>query len=353
MTIFEGTIITCDEKDSVAKFLVEDEGKILFVGDELPPQFSKDERVYLEKKTLIPSFSLPFFNVQFSKEISISETVKSVQTKIEKLTSEGFLFYGIDVENESISNIKSIQENPLVKIYTPFSVEKNKIKFLSKEPEKNINKIRLDIDLDELAKIDLSTIKDNREVIIRTKNSEQIKNAITEIVKSNTSTKFTIIFSSEIDINDIYLCKKYGISLCLEIDKNFASQNDSQINVGQIVRSGVDFSMNYMAEKNPFSIIEKFANASSPETRVSVYELLRSMTYNATKLCSEENMRGSLEVDKKADMLMLSQSPYSVDKNKLEDIKIETVFADGKIYKNEGTKKTKFEKIKRIVYNKR
>ena len=33
MKIYKGTVITCDEKNTVANYLAEDGGKILFVGD--------------------------------------------------------------------------------------------------------------------------------------------------------------------------------------------------------------------------------------------------------------------------------------------------------------------------------
>ena len=59
MKIFEGTIITCDAKNSVYKYLVEENGKIKFVGNELPSEYSNlqnVEKISLGKKALLPSF---------------------------------------------------------------------------------------------------------------------------------------------------------------------------------------------------------------------------------------------------------------------------------------------------------
>ncbi|MCR4789944.1 MAG: amidohydrolase [Treponemataceae bacterium] len=56
MRVFEGTIITCDDKNTVCKYLVEDEGKIKFVGDELPAEYADWEKVELGNKALLPSF---------------------------------------------------------------------------------------------------------------------------------------------------------------------------------------------------------------------------------------------------------------------------------------------------------
>lgn len=47
MKVYEGTIITCDEKNTVAKFLVEDEGRILYVGDDLPEEYESEACISL------------------------------------------------------------------------------------------------------------------------------------------------------------------------------------------------------------------------------------------------------------------------------------------------------------------
>lgn len=39
MKVYEGAILTCDANDQVARYLVEDDGRILYVGDELPERY--------------------------------------------------------------------------------------------------------------------------------------------------------------------------------------------------------------------------------------------------------------------------------------------------------------------------
>ena len=39
MQIFQGTIITCDKDNNVFQYLVEDKGKIVFVGNKLPKMY--------------------------------------------------------------------------------------------------------------------------------------------------------------------------------------------------------------------------------------------------------------------------------------------------------------------------
>lgn len=57
MKVFHGTILTLDEKNTTARYLVEKNGKIVFVGDELPSNYAACECVELGEKALIPSFA--------------------------------------------------------------------------------------------------------------------------------------------------------------------------------------------------------------------------------------------------------------------------------------------------------
>ncbi len=56
MNIFQGTIITCDKNDNVFKYLVENEGEIIFTGNELPDICKNKTIIDLGSKALIPSF---------------------------------------------------------------------------------------------------------------------------------------------------------------------------------------------------------------------------------------------------------------------------------------------------------
>lgn len=56
MKIYKGTIITCDKDDTVAGYLVEDNGEILFVGDELDDKYLGHEIIDIKDKAIIPTF---------------------------------------------------------------------------------------------------------------------------------------------------------------------------------------------------------------------------------------------------------------------------------------------------------
>ncbi len=56
MKVYEGTILTVNSNDDVAHHLVEDGGRIVYVGNDLPERYTYAERVDLESKALCPSF---------------------------------------------------------------------------------------------------------------------------------------------------------------------------------------------------------------------------------------------------------------------------------------------------------
>lgn len=57
MIVYEGDIITCDSKNTVAKYLVEDKGRIIYIGNDLPTRYQEADKLSLGKKALIPSFA--------------------------------------------------------------------------------------------------------------------------------------------------------------------------------------------------------------------------------------------------------------------------------------------------------
>ncbi|MCR5416253.1 MAG: amidohydrolase family protein [Pseudobutyrivibrio sp.] len=56
MQVFHGKIITCDDKNTVANYLVEREGRIAYIGDELPEQYGIVPPIELGKNVVIPAF---------------------------------------------------------------------------------------------------------------------------------------------------------------------------------------------------------------------------------------------------------------------------------------------------------
>ena len=57
MKAYHGSVLTVDAEDSVASWLVEQGGRIAFVGDVLPERFSGAEVIELDGRCLVPSFA--------------------------------------------------------------------------------------------------------------------------------------------------------------------------------------------------------------------------------------------------------------------------------------------------------
>ena len=56
MKCYCGNILSVNKNDDVFKYLVEDQGKIVFVGNELPEKYQNVEKIELGDKALVPSF---------------------------------------------------------------------------------------------------------------------------------------------------------------------------------------------------------------------------------------------------------------------------------------------------------
>lgn len=73
MNVFQGTIITCDKNDSVCQYLVEENGRIAYAGDNLPEKYSGEKIIALDEKALIPAFADS--HLHFSSYSLISSTL--------------------------------------------------------------------------------------------------------------------------------------------------------------------------------------------------------------------------------------------------------------------------------------
>ena len=87
-----------------------------------------------------------------------------------------------------------------------------------------------------------------------------------------------------------------------------------------------------MEPLNPLvGIQEAVTRESFPEQRLNVQEALRMYTVYAAYSSCEENIKGSIEPHKLADLTVLSSDPYSVPINAIKNIDVEMVIIDGQI----------------------
>jgi predicted amidohydrolase YtcJ len=68
-----------------------------------------------------------------------------------------------------------------------------------------------------------------------------------------------------------------------------------------------------------------------PEERVTIDEALRMYTFDAAYSSNEENVKGSVETGKLADLAVLSRDPFSVPPSEIRDISVELTIVGGRI----------------------
>jgi len=98
-----------------------------------------------------------------------------------------------------------------------------------------------------------------------------------------------------------------------------------------------------LKEPNPFygiwlSVTRKTPDGTVVEAsqRISVMDAIRCYTINAAYAGFEENVKGSIEPGKLADLIVVSKNPLSIPVDEIRDLKVEMTIIDGKIvYKSE------------------
>jgi predicted amidohydrolase YtcJ len=122
--------------------------------------------------------------------------------------------------------------------------------------------------------------------------------------------KYTYPFKSFLDA---------GVKLCFGTDWYVAPLNPLLGIYAAVTRRTLD-------DKNPDGWV--------PEQKISVEDAIRCYTINSAYASFEENIKGSIEVGKLADLVVLSDDILTIDPVKIKDVKVEMTMFDGKtIYK--------------------
>lgn len=85
---------------------------------------------------------------------------------------------------------------------------------------------------------------------------------------------------------------------------------------------------------NPVDWIDKAVNHANPAQALTVPEALRMCTINGYRATFDEAERGSLEVGKIADMVMLSENPCKMEPARLHELHVEQLLLGGKPYES-------------------
>jgi predicted amidohydrolase YtcJ len=131
MKIFQGTIITCDKDSNVFQYLVEDKGKIVFVGNDLPKDFSGKEKIIkLGKRALLPAFgeghihysnyaiiAAEYFDIKEAKKFSdIRDIIHNFVKKKKGRVGKALAGYG--ASPHSVEENRLITKKELDEIYS-------------------------------------------------------------------------------------------------------------------------------------------------------------------------------------------------------------------------------------------
>ncbi len=76
---------------------------------------------------------------------------------------------------------------------------------------------------------------------------------------------------------------------------------------------------------------DKNPNGWIPEQKISVDEAVRAFTYGSAYAEFQENVKGTLEVGKLADMVIISDDIFTIDPVKIKDAKVLTTVMDGRV----------------------
>ena len=86
-------------------------------------------------------------------------------------------------------------------------------------------------------------------------------------------------------------------------------------------------------DPDPIQWIYKACNNGNQS--LTVEQALKMCTYNGYWTTFDDISRGSLEVGKVADMIILSDNPYGIEKNKLNKLKVLDTILNGESYKQQ------------------
>lgn len=107
----------------------------------------------------------------------------------------------------------------------------------------------------------------------------------------------------------------------------------------EFVKRGIVFSASSDAPvtvPKPLNWIHWMVNNPNEPHRLSLTDAIRVCTYNGYYSTFDEKERGSLEVGKIADMIILDRNPYETESDKLKDIKVLKTYFGGKEFVKEN-----------------
>lgn len=150
------------------------------------------------------------------------------------------------------------------------------------------------------------------------------------------------------------ICEKYKIMLSMQpavlsypaavfdhLKTSLGEERALKLNpYKSILERGINVCLNSGApasDPRPMQWIHDICNSKNKDESVSVYEALRMATYYGALSCFDEKERGSLEMGKSCDLVILDADPYETPEDKLNTISVSSMFLKGKPYEHTRT----------------
>jgi len=163
----------------------------------------------------------------------------------------------------------------------------------------------------------------------------------------------TIVHAQTIREDQLEKVKKLGMDLTLfpshiyywgdrHATKFLGPKRAARMNpMRSVIDRGIPYTIHHDSPVTPTSIIDMIAFAVNrttlagkvlgKEQRMTPYEALKAVTINAAWQHREEREKGTLEVGKEADFVILSANPLKVEHDKLRQIKVLGTINDGEV----------------------
>lgn len=183
----------------------------------------------------------------------------------------------------------------------------------------------IDMVLDAHAKVAASDVsKDRRTVVIHSQfvRADQLRKYKTYNLIPSFYTEHTYFFS------DTHLLNRG------KEQTYYSSPMKSALSMGLRPTNHTDFNV---VPINQMMVIWSAVNRTSrhgevigPDERISAYDALKAITINAAYQYREEDRKGSIEVGKLADLVVLSGNPLTVEPDAIKDIQVLQTFKEGR-----------------------
>ena len=149
----------------------------------------------------------------------------------------------------------------------------------------------------------------------------------------------------------IRICAEYGITMPIQsafinwkqepdayLESIMGKERCARLNpIRTFLNSGIVVSFGSDApctSPDPIVWMDKAVNNPNPDESVSIRDALRMCTYNGYYTSFDEKERGSLEVGKIADMVILSADPYAIPSDEIGDLRVEKLILGGEDYRS-------------------